>query len=59
MNVVNQLPFQYEDKVYPVTISAGVAMTLGEKGITPHDLIRRADDKLYQAKNAGRNRVAS
>jgi diguanylate cyclase (GGDEF)-like protein len=57
--VVNQMPFQYEDKVYPVTISAGVATTLGEKGITPHDLIGRADDKLYQAKHAGRNRVAS
>src|SRR5438477_1541633 len=34
VTVVNQLPFQYEDKVYAVTISAGVAMTLGEKGMT-------------------------
>ncbi len=59
VKVVNQMPFQYEDKTYPVTISAGVTTTLGEKGITPHDLIKRADEKLYQAKHAGRNCVAS
>jgi two-component system cell cycle response regulator len=59
VKVVNQMPFQYEDKTYTVTISAGVTTTLGEKGITPSDLIRRADEKLYQAKHAGRNCVAS
>lgn len=59
VKVVNETPFQYEGKSYTVTISAGVATTLGEKGIAIHDLIRRADDKLYQAKNAGRNCVAS
>ncbi len=59
VKVIHQTPFQYEGKSYAVTISAGVASTLGEKGITPHDLIRRADEKLYQAKNAGRNCVAS
>src|SRR5436309_2043999 len=45
VKVVSQQPFQYEDKSFAVTISAGVATTLGEKGITPSDLIRRADDK--------------
>ena len=59
VKVVNQTPFQYEDKRYPVTISAGVATTIGEKAITPHDLIRRADEKLYDAKHSGRNCVSS
>lgn len=58
LRVVNQEPFIYEDKGYTVTISAGIATTTGEKNITPTDLIRRADEKLYQAKNDGRNRVA-
>jgi two-component system cell cycle response regulator len=59
VKVINQQPFQYEDKPFPVTISAGITTTIGEKGITPVDLIRRADEKLYQAKHEGRNRVVS
>ena len=59
VGVVNQASFQYEGKTFPVTISAGVASTLGEKNITPSELIRHADEKLYEAKNAGRNCVAS
>lgn len=56
---IHQTPFLYEGKTFTVTISAGVASTLGEKNIAPHELIRRADEKLYQAKNSGRNCVAS
>src|SRR5262245_3864 len=59
VQLVNQGPFQYEERGYPVTISAGVTTTSGEKSITPSDLIRRADEKLYQAKHDGRNRVCS
>ncbi len=55
--VVGQTPFTYEDKTYTVTISGGVTITAGEPNITPIDLIRRADEKLYEAKNLGRNRV--
>src|SRR5947199_7347312 len=36
--------FQYEGKAYPVTISLGVSATNGEEGLTPHDLIRVADE---------------
>ena len=49
--------FQYEGKAYPVTISVGVAATNGEETLTPNDLIRQADEKLFQAKHQGRNRV--
>ena len=57
IRVINQQPFQYENKNYNVTISGGVAITPGEKNITSQELIRRADENLYQAKNQGRNRV--
>src|SRR5262249_13548698 len=50
-------PFMYEDKLYHVTISLGVATTNGEQSLTPSELIRQADEKLFQAKHEGRNRV--
>lgn len=59
VKVVNGTPFQYEDKTYTVTISAGVTTAQGEKNITTHELIRRADEKLYQAKHSGRNCVVA
>jgi diguanylate cyclase (GGDEF)-like protein len=59
VKVINGHPFQYENRSYPVTISVGVTTTQGEKDITPSELIRRADEKLYQAKHQGRNRVVS
>jgi diguanylate cyclase (GGDEF)-like protein len=58
VTVISSQPFQYEDRVYQVTISAGVTTTMGEE-ISPTELIRRADEKLYQAKHEGRNRVVS
>ena len=57
--LVEKKHFRYEDKVYPVTVSLGVAVTAGDESLTAHDLIHRADEKLYAAKRAGRNRVAS
>jgi diguanylate cyclase (GGDEF)-like protein len=41
-----------------VTISVGIA-TLGPDGATTDALLRRADEALYRAKAAGRDRVAS
>jgi diguanylate cyclase (GGDEF)-like protein len=58
LNVVGQTPFQFEDKTFSVTVSLGVVATQGEN-ITPTELIRRADEKLYSAKEQGRNRVCS
>jgi diguanylate cyclase (GGDEF)-like protein len=59
VKVINSQPFQYENRSYQVTISVGVTTTQGETDITPSELIRRADEKLYQAKHEGRNRVVS
>ncbi|MGF1583377.1 MAG: diguanylate cyclase [Gemmataceae bacterium] len=52
-------PFVFEDKTYSVTISLGVTITAGEELLAPYELIRRTDEKLYQAKKQGRNRVVS
>lgn len=39
-----------------VTVSVGAALRNASHR-TPQDLIRAADDALYRAKNAGRNRL--
>src|SRR5262245_12040004 len=57
--VIGATPFRFEEKVYNLTISRGVATTTGDDAITPMELIRQADEKLYQAKRDGRNRVVS
>lgn len=56
--VVEQHSFEYEQKAFKITVSAGVGVTDGDAGLTSEDLIRLADEKLYQAKSDGRNRVA-
>ena len=48
--------FAFDGEDIVVTVSAGVA-TVQKKNETPVELIRRADEKLYEAKSAGRNRV--
>jgi two-component system, cell cycle response regulator len=55
--LVETQPFQYEEKSFHVTISLGVSTYQGNEVITPAELIRRADEKLFQAKDQGRNRV--
>jgi diguanylate cyclase (GGDEF)-like protein/PAS domain S-box-containing protein len=42
--------------VGPMTVSAGVAAA-GEHGSTAHELLRAADNALYSAKRAGRDRI--
>lgn len=46
---------QSSQKTVKVTISLGA--TVREKGDTPESLLKRADDNLYAAKKAGRNRA--
>jgi two-component system, cell cycle response regulator len=55
---VDEHSFQFENVSYHITISLGIAVTSGDEPMTPFELIGRADDKLYQAKREGRNRVA-
>ncbi|MDB5306868.1 MAG: pleD 2 [Gemmataceae bacterium] len=50
-------PFPFGDATLRVTVSVGVATTAGDHGTGPDDLIRVADERIYQAKRAGRNRV--
>jgi two-component system, cell cycle response regulator len=50
-------PFRFEGKAFRITISMGVAITLGENELSPKDLIAMADANLFQAKRRGRNRV--
>jgi diguanylate cyclase (GGDEF)-like protein len=53
---VENADFVWEGKKIPVTLSIGIAMAAGK----PQDeqaLIAAADAAMYQAKNAGRNRV--
>jgi diguanylate cyclase (GGDEF)-like protein len=56
--VANQ-PFQYEDKIYHVTVSLGIGTTTGAEALSPLQLVQKADEKLYQAKAEGKNRVVS
>ncbi len=55
--MVQDTRFEFESNVIPVTISMGVSeMT---KGDAVDSFIQRADDKLYEGKQGGRNRVCS
>src|SRR5262249_24773809 len=58
-SLVEKPPFGYENGPVGVSISVGVASTAGEQPLTPHELIRLGDERLYQAKRDGRNRVVS
>ncbi len=53
---IEQSRFTFQNEVIRVTISIGVAM-LQEADRTSMDLIKHADEKLYEAKHGGRNRV--
>jgi diguanylate cyclase (GGDEF)-like protein len=53
---VAEVPFEFESQTVDVTISLGVA-AYPESGTSARELIAAADDALYQAKRAGKNRV--
>jgi diguanylate cyclase (GGDEF)-like protein/PAS domain S-box-containing protein len=52
------MPIEGEDAV-SVTVSIGVAALTDCMGVTLEQLLARADQALYEAKNAGRNQVRS
>jgi len=47
----------YRGKILQVTVSIGVATLEGKNFETLEDLIRFADENLYEAKESGRNRI--
>src|SRR5262249_19607643 len=49
---ISSRPFEYKDRAYPVTVSFGLGVVTPEKTsvVTPEDLIRQAEQELYQAK---------
>lgn len=58
--VVADHTFKYEDLALRVTVSLGVSYWSGDDVFAkPEEFVAAADQKLYQAKDAGRNRVKS
>ena len=54
---IGQHPLKHGEQWIPITVSVGLAVHTGtESEITSADLIQRADDALYRAKDRGRNR---
>ena len=56
-SLIREEPFALEGKQVPVTASIGVA-ALQNGDDDYHQVLKRADEKLYGAKNGGRDRVA-
>jgi diguanylate cyclase (GGDEF)-like protein len=52
-------PFACDGTPSPVTVSVGVYTTDGSETLNADDMVKRADQLLYKAKNNGRNQVAS
>lgn len=57
LNLVRNHTFRFEEQAFRLTISIGVAECPLDGTATPRDLIRRADEKLLDAKRLGRNRI--
>ena len=55
--LVAERPFEFDGQSISVTISLGVTTMLREAEVDAAELIGRADERLYQAKREGRNRV--
>jgi two-component system cell cycle response regulator len=56
--IVEKTEFKFENTRIPVTISMGVA-TIDDEPTDVAALIKRADERLYEAKASGRNRVCA
>jgi diguanylate cyclase (GGDEF)-like protein len=54
--LIEQADFRFEDVLIPVTVSVGVASLRGEVEDVL-EFVKAADDNLFAAKEAGRNRV--
>ena len=57
--MVERQLFSEQGRQWPVTVSIGVASLFAHRPTTASALLQRADQALYLAKDAGRNRVVS
>ncbi|MCK5688349.1 GGDEF domain-containing protein [Myxococcota bacterium] len=58
--LIEKHKFIYQKKRLPVTISLGIhVLDAGESTVSAEQFIEAADGKLYEAKEGGRNRVAT
>ena len=55
--LVERTQFRFEENAIPVTSSFGVATLVPATQSSPSDFYQAADERLYLAKNSGRNRV--
>ena len=55
--VVSKSKFMYKDVRIPITISGGIADRKSSQDM--EDMLKRADENLYFAKESGRNKIAS
>ena len=55
--VVSRSKFMYKGVRIPITISGGVADRISSESM--EDMLKRADENLYQAKEGGRNKIAA
>lgn len=54
---IEESPFQFDGKLFPVTVSIGVASIQPNRTLDSKLLIEQAESALFKAKNKGRNRV--
>ncbi|MDX2321844.1 MAG: diguanylate cyclase [Moritella sp.] len=54
---VSEMCFINDENEFSVTLSAGIALHNSQSDASFADTLKRADMKLYEAKNAGRNRI--
>jgi diguanylate cyclase (GGDEF)-like protein len=57
-SLIERTPCHFEESSIAVTVSFGVAELPRRSAMSPVDLYTAADQRLYDAKKAGRNRVA-
>lgn len=57
MNDIRNIKIPYEEQTICVTMTFGLAQNWSDSTIT--DLLREADQKLYEGKSGGRNRIVS
>ena len=55
---VASAPFEWEGRTIQVTVSLGVASLHAGENV-PDLMVRRADEALYRAKKAGKNKVCA